>query len=59
MVNGLNGFLCCVRSIAPDATVKDAVYELAGICEKANDEKIEEALSLVHERFAELNQPLR
>jgi len=39
--------------------LKDAVYELVDVCEKGSDEKIEEALSLVHERFVELNRLLR
>lgn len=41
------------------ALLKDAVYQLAEVCEKASDEKIEEALSLVHDRFVELNLLLR
>lgn len=41
------------------AALKDAVYQLAGVCEKGSHQKIEEALSLVHERFVELNRLLR
>ncbi len=41
------------------SALKDAVYQLAEVCEKASDEKIEEALSLVHDRFVGLNRLLR
>ncbi len=42
------------------SALKDAVYGLAEVCKKASDQKeIEEALSLVHEKFVELNLLLK
>ena len=41
------------------SALKEAVHQLAGVCEKGSDERIEEAVTLVHERFAELNRLLR
>ncbi len=41
------------------SALKDAVYGLVDVCQKGEEKKIEEALSLVHERFVELNQFLR
>jgi len=41
------------------SALKEAVYGLVEVCEKGSDEKIEEGVSLVHERFVELNRLLR
>ena len=41
------------------SALKEAVYQLAEVCEKGSNQKIDEAVSLVHERFVELNRLLR
>jgi hypothetical protein len=39
--------------------LKNAVYQLSTICQKGTNQKIDEALTLVHEKFMELNMFLR
>jgi hypothetical protein len=39
--------------------LKDAVYQVALVCQKGTNQQIEEALDLMHERFMELNMLLR
>ena len=39
--------------------LKDAVYQLNTICQMGTNQKIDEALTLVHEKFMELNMFLR
>lgn len=41
------------------SALKEAVYQLALVCEKGTNQKIEEAMNLMHERFMELNRLLR
>lgn len=41
------------------AALKDAVYQVADACEKGTNQKIDEALNLMHERFMELNSVLK
>jgi hypothetical protein len=39
--------------------LKDAVYQVALVCQKGTNQQIEEALNLMHEKFMELNMLLR
>jgi hypothetical protein len=39
--------------------LKDAVYQLALVCQKGTNQQIEEGLNLMHEKFMELNSVLK
>jgi hypothetical protein len=44
---------------AKRTALKDAVYQLADVCQKGTNQQIDDALALMHERFMELSSVLR
>ncbi len=44
---------------AKRAALKDAVYQLADICQKGTNKQIDDALTLMHEKFMDLNSVLQ
>ncbi len=44
---------------AKRTALKDAVYQLADVCQKGTNKQIDDALTLMHERFMELNMVLK
>ena len=41
------------------AALKDAVYQLADVCQKGTEKQIDDALTLMHDKFMELNMVLQ